>query len=257
MPDPNQDYNGPYTEAHLQDGTILKFKGDLDPISVKQKVATFKAGTSPTATSPELPKPEFSAGSSEGWMDDPANKAKLDQSIAGDTATMAPGGVMASEGAPATVGRAALKVAKDPRVQGAAGGLAYHYAPSWAKSMLLGAGLMSGRGGGGAASEAEGEAAATRTVGEPPVVQAPEPREPMAGEQPGAQYSVPREQLPANVRSGQPGAGEAYRSIGGKVIYTPPTTGEEPIDMAAMRRAGGVSATGKPRMLPKSRYGAE
>lgn len=91
MPDPNQEYNGPYTEAHLQDGTILKFKGDLDPISVKQKVATFKAGIGSNATKPELPKPEFSAGSSEGWMQDPENKVKLDQSIAADT-TMGAGG---------------------------------------------------------------------------------------------------------------------------------------------------------------------
>jgi hypothetical protein len=161
MPDPNQDYNGPYTEAHLQDGTILKFKGDLDPISVKQKVATFKAGTSPTATSPELPKPEFSAGSSEGWMQDPQNQLKLSQSIGADTAMGAPGGVMSAEGAPQTIGKTAMRIAKNPRVQGAAitaaSALTPHL-PSWVRTageIVGGARLFGGGEGESAPTEEE------------------------------------------------------------------------------------------------------
>jgi hypothetical protein len=109
MPDSNQaqEYTGPYTSAQLQDGTVLKFKGDLDPISVKQKVATYKAGVSPNATKPELPTPEFSAASPEGWMSDPQNQVKLDQSIAADTTTGAGGAALGNtkfaENAPAAV----------------------------------------------------------------------------------------------------------------------------------------------------------
>jgi hypothetical protein len=162
--------------------------------------------------------------------------------------------LLAGEAIP-TIGRGIVSASRNPYVRGVAAAYGLKYLPDWARPAVEGLGIGSylrglrgGGGGGGASSESQ----PSPTVGEPPVIQAPEPREPMAGEQPGAQYSVPREQLPANVRSGQPGAGEAYRSIGGKVIYTPPSTGGEPIDMAAMRRAGGVSATGKPRMRPRT-----
>jgi GNAT superfamily N-acetyltransferase len=79
----------------------------------------------------------------------------------------------------------------------------------------------------GAASRSTAPAVAPPlgTPENPDIVLAPEPAPTPAGVREGSAFSIPREQLPSLIQQGSAGAGEAYRSAGGKILYVPKEAG--------------------------------
>jgi hypothetical protein len=53
----------------------------------------------------------------------------------------------------------------------------------------------------------------------------PEPRSPQTGDRPGAMWTIPRGEVPAEAQRGTPGAGDVLRNVGKTVIYKPSGTG--------------------------------
>src|ERR1700688_3338391 len=67
--------NEQYTDGQLQDGTTLRFKGELTPDVVKQKVAAYRSTHAPASTG--TPIQDKTTDTSKGFFD-PANKGEKD-----------------------------------------------------------------------------------------------------------------------------------------------------------------------------------
>ncbi len=154
MPDDN--YDGPYTSAQLSDGTVLKFKGDLDPITVKSKVATYRAGATQANTQAagevkSIVQPQTVAdptGLAAGL-----DTAKRMESVVGAASSMAP--VMSTP-------MGVIKGAAGALAGGLAGteGARLLHLPGWAQA---GAGIAGGVVGGGIGAGI-GEGGAARPI---------------------------------------------------------------------------------------------